>query len=82
MNNNPVFNIFGEPVEILITSKATNYSFCSGVQTSPPGGGPPGPMCGRGSTWPENNSHSPMPMLLIALMASSSDIVRRFNRSV
>ena len=41
MNNNPVFNIFGEPVEILITSKATNYSFCSGVQTSPPGGGPP-----------------------------------------
>ena len=41
MNNNPVFNIFGEPVEILVTSKATNYSFCTGVQTSPPGGGPP-----------------------------------------
>jgi len=41
MNNNPVFNIFGEPVEILVTSKATNNSFCTGVQTSPPGGGPP-----------------------------------------
>jgi mannose-6-phosphate isomerase-like protein (cupin superfamily) len=41
MKNNSVFNVFGETVEILVASKATNYTFCTAVQTSPPGGGPP-----------------------------------------
>jgi uncharacterized cupin superfamily protein len=35
------FPVFGETVEILVTSESTNYSFCMLVQTSPPGGGPP-----------------------------------------
>lgn len=37
----PTIFVFGEPIEILITSKSTNYTCCAGVQTSPPGGGPP-----------------------------------------
>ena len=41
MPSNPVFQAFGEPVEILVSSKATRYAFCTNVQTSPPGGGPP-----------------------------------------
>ena len=41
MTNNPIVSVLGELVEILVTSKATNYAFCTGVQTSPPGGGPP-----------------------------------------
>src|SRR5262245_10539026 len=41
------------------------------------GRGPPGPDDGRGSTWPENNSHSPMPMSDIALMAASKGRVRK-----
>src|SRR5262245_45232262 len=50
----------------------------SGVISAPacggraPGGGPT-----RGSTWPENNSHSPMPIPAIALMASSSERLRK-----
>lgn len=39
--NNPSFLIFGETVEILVTSRSTNYQVCVGLQTSPPGGGPP-----------------------------------------
>jgi quercetin dioxygenase-like cupin family protein len=35
------FKVFGETVEILVTSESTNGSFCMLVQTSPPGGGPP-----------------------------------------
>jgi quercetin dioxygenase-like cupin family protein len=35
------FKVFGETVEILVTSESTNNSFCMLVQTSPPGGGPP-----------------------------------------
>jgi quercetin dioxygenase-like cupin family protein len=35
------FKVFGETVEILVTSASTNNSFCMLVQTSPPGGGPP-----------------------------------------
>jgi uncharacterized cupin superfamily protein len=35
------FPVFGETVEILVTSESTNHSFCMLVQTSPPGGGPP-----------------------------------------
>src|SRR5262247_663384 len=50
----------------------------SGVISAPacggraPDGGPT-----RGSTWPENNSHSPMPIPAIALMASSSERLRK-----
>jgi uncharacterized cupin superfamily protein len=35
------FHVFGEQVEILVTTASTNGSFCMLVQTSPPGGGPP-----------------------------------------
>jgi quercetin dioxygenase-like cupin family protein len=35
------FKVFGETVEILVTSEATNNSFCMLVHTAPPGGGPP-----------------------------------------
>jgi len=35
------FKVFGETVEILVTSESTNNSFCMLVQTSPPSGGPP-----------------------------------------
>jgi uncharacterized cupin superfamily protein len=38
---NPVISVLGESVEIFVSSKSTNYNFCVGVQTSPPGGGPP-----------------------------------------
>src|SRR5215510_6911625 len=31
----------------------------------------------RGSTWPEYNSHSPMPISVIALIASSSERLRK-----
>jgi len=41
MQTDTVLSIFGEQVEILVSSKSTNYSFCVGMQTSPPGGGPP-----------------------------------------
>jgi quercetin dioxygenase-like cupin family protein len=39
--SNRIINVLGEAVEILVSSKSTNYTFCVGVQTSPPGGGPP-----------------------------------------
>jgi quercetin dioxygenase-like cupin family protein len=35
------FKVFGETIEIMVTSESTNGSFCMLVQTSPPGGGPP-----------------------------------------
>ena len=41
MNDNPIIDVFGELIEILVTSRSTNYTCCVGVQTSPPGGGPP-----------------------------------------
>ena len=41
MKNGTVINVFGEPIEIIASSATTNYSFVIGLQTSPPGGGPP-----------------------------------------
>ena len=41
MSENPVIHVFGEPIEILVTSRSTHYTCCVGIQTSPPGGGPP-----------------------------------------
>ena len=41
MSDKKVISVFGEPIELLIASKATNNTFCVAVQTSPPGGGPP-----------------------------------------
>lgn len=41
MSNNPIIHVFGEPIEILVTSRSTNYTCCAGVQTCLPGGGPP-----------------------------------------
>ncbi len=38
---NPCFNVFGEPVEILVSSQQTGGSFCIITQTCQPGGGPP-----------------------------------------
>ncbi len=35
------FNVFGEPVDVLISSKESGDSFAVITQTSPPGGGPP-----------------------------------------
>ena len=41
MKNGTVIRVFGEPIEIMASSTSTNYAFVIGVQTSPPGGGPP-----------------------------------------
>ena len=41
MNAVKSFKVFGEPVDVLIPSEATNGSFAQVVQTCPPGGGPP-----------------------------------------
>jgi mannose-6-phosphate isomerase-like protein (cupin superfamily) len=41
MKNGTVINVFGENIEIVASSTSTNYAFVAGVQTSPPGGGPP-----------------------------------------
>ena len=41
MENGTVIQVFGEPIEILASSTATNHAFVIGLQTSPPGGGPP-----------------------------------------
>ena len=41
MSDNLVISVLGEPVEVLVSSKSTNYTACACVQTSPPGGGPP-----------------------------------------
>ncbi|HEY0161064.1 MAG TPA: cupin domain-containing protein [Edaphobacter sp.] len=35
------FLVFGEPVEVLVSSEQTHGSFCVVTQVSPPGGGPP-----------------------------------------
>jgi mannose-6-phosphate isomerase-like protein (cupin superfamily) len=41
MTDNPKFSVFGETIEIVVTSKSANYQMCAGIQISPPGGGPP-----------------------------------------
>jgi hypothetical protein len=41
MTNGTIINVFGELIEIIASSSATNYEFVIGLQTSPPGGGPP-----------------------------------------
>lgn len=41
MSSNQTFTVFGEPVEVLVSSAETHGSFCILVQTCPPGGGPP-----------------------------------------
>lgn len=41
LNPRKKFEVFGEPVEILVTSEETNGAFCVLTQISPPGGGPP-----------------------------------------
>ena len=41
MNEKHVIAVLGEQVEVLVSSKSTHNSFFVGVQTSPPGGGPP-----------------------------------------
>ena len=41
MTPKKTFPVFGETVEIFVTSEETKGSFCILVQTSPPGGGPP-----------------------------------------
>lgn len=41
MKNGTVIRVFGEAIEIVASSTSTNYAFVIGVQTSPPGGGPP-----------------------------------------
>jgi mannose-6-phosphate isomerase-like protein (cupin superfamily) len=41
MKNGTVISVFGEAVEIVASSTSSNYAFVIGVQTSPPGGGPP-----------------------------------------
>jgi quercetin dioxygenase-like cupin family protein len=41
MKNGTVIPVFGENIEIVASSTSTSYTFVIGVQTSPPGGGPP-----------------------------------------
>jgi mannose-6-phosphate isomerase-like protein (cupin superfamily) len=41
MQNGTVVSVFGEPVEILLSSESSNYTSVAAVQTTPPGGGPP-----------------------------------------
>jgi quercetin dioxygenase-like cupin family protein len=41
MKNGTVIPVFGEAIEIVASSTSTHYAFVIGVQTSPPGGGPP-----------------------------------------
>ena len=41
MSSYPIYPVFGECIEILVESKATNNTFVVARQTSPPGGGPP-----------------------------------------
>ena len=41
MKNGTVIPVFGEAIEFVASSTSTNYAFVIGVQTSPPGGGPP-----------------------------------------
>ncbi len=41
MPENPVITVFGEPIEIVVRSSETSYRCCGGIQSCPPGGGPP-----------------------------------------
>lgn len=41
MSTNKQFNVFGERVEVIVSSKETNGTFCVIRQYSGPGGGPP-----------------------------------------
>ncbi|QNI36119.1 cupin domain-containing protein [Edaphobacter albus] len=41
MNPRKAFKVFGENIEVLVTSEETQGTFSMIVQTSPPGGGPP-----------------------------------------
>ncbi len=41
MKAHTLIPVFGELIEILVSSEESNYSLCAAVQTSPPGGGPP-----------------------------------------
>jgi quercetin dioxygenase-like cupin family protein len=41
VKNGTIINVFGEPIEIVASGGTTNYAFVIGLQTSPPGGGPP-----------------------------------------
>lgn len=41
MKAHTIIPVFGEPIEILVSSEDSNYSLCGAVQASPPGGGPP-----------------------------------------
>jgi quercetin dioxygenase-like cupin family protein len=38
---NRVIDLWGEPIEVMIGSEATNNASCTVIQTSPPGGGTP-----------------------------------------
>jgi hypothetical protein len=61
VKNGTVIPVFGEAIEIIASSTSTNYTFVIGVQTSPPGGGPP-PLAISGrmrfSLWLKGNSNS------------------------
>ncbi|WP_446742565.1 cupin domain-containing protein [Silvibacterium acidisoli] len=41
MEPRSIIHVFGEPIEILVSSTDSNYTMCVAMQTSPPGGGPP-----------------------------------------
>jgi mannose-6-phosphate isomerase-like protein (cupin superfamily) len=41
MKTHTIIPVFGEQIEILVSSEDSNYSLCTAVQTSPPGGPPP-----------------------------------------
>ena len=41
LNATKSFNVFGEPVEVLVTGEMTGGLSATLIQTSPPGGGPP-----------------------------------------
>ena len=41
MNATKSFNVFGEPMEVLVTGEMTGGLSATLIQTSPPGGGPP-----------------------------------------
>jgi mannose-6-phosphate isomerase-like protein (cupin superfamily) len=41
VKNATIIPVFGEAIEIVASGASTNYTFVIGVQTSPPGGGPP-----------------------------------------
>lgn len=41
MQNGTVISVFGEPVEIILSSECSKYTAVAAIQTTPPGGGPP-----------------------------------------